>query len=740
MKYSTLTLLVLIVLAATAGAVEQPSPADSGRPKIGLALGGGSARGAAHVGVLRQIEELGIPIDYVAGTSMGSVVGSLYALGLTPDQIEAALTGTDWADIFSDRTRRQDRSMRRKEDDSATFFPLEFGFRNGRLASPRGFIAGQKFAFAFDAPGLLTTGHASFDDLPIPFRAVATDLESGDIVVLDRGHLIRAVRASMAIPGVFPPVEHDGLLLVDGFLASNVPVDVVRSMGADIVIAVDVGIRPEAMSREQLETLTGITLQMDLIQSALSVRDESARADILIHPVVDDWTGTEFDRMGEIIPLGEEAAREARPLLEPLAVSPEEYRQWRTNVRDHDIPHPNVSLIVLDNRTRIDDQVIRGLIRHPVDAPLDLALLRRDLEEIYELGLIEMVDFDLDHVEGYDILTITVHEKPYSPVIIHFGGAYSLGYDGASSIILHARLNYREVNRLGAEWRTDYSVGQITGVLSEFYQPLDFGRHWFAAGSLLADYRINSFIDGGFTLGQYRYTRTGGKLSAGYNIRRFGELSAGFQVVNHHTSDRAGVPPEAPASDVAVGPTARVRIDRLDDPRIPRTGFAGNLTWSGPRGGLGADARWDRLWGDLIMAHSFGRTTVLGKIQGGSDLGSDMPYYRDFYLGGLRSLAGYRIDHLRGRAFGVGSLGLLQRLGGGSLPFASRYYLGLWFDAGNAWEQPADASLADLVYCGALSFILDSPLGPLEVGYGLAEGGDYAFHLNFGIHFATPSN
>jgi len=737
---SILLLLLVFLVVGTPVAAQEENASGKDRPTIGLALGGGAARGAAHVGVIRELERLGIPIDYIAGTSMGAIVGALYSLGLTADEIEVELTTVDWADIFSDRSQRQHRSMRRKEDDTATFFPIEFGFRGGRLVSPRGFIAGQKFAFAFKEPGLLISGHDSFDNLPIPFRAVATDLETGDKVVLDHGNLMRAVRASMSIPSVSPPVEYEGTLLVDGYLASNVAVDVVREMGADIVIAIDVGRRPEDMTREQLMTLGGISEQTSRIMSELSVRDEVSRADIVIKPQVNEWVGTEFDRMESIIPLGNIAAIEVENELARLAVDPDQFERWRNRIEDHPLPHPEVDLIVLDNLTRIDDQVIHRLIHVPTDAPLDLGLLKTNLGEIYELGLVESVDFDLQLVAGYNILTIIVREKPYAPYIIHFGGAYSLGYDGASNILLHARINKREINRLGGEWRTDLAMGQITGIETEFYQPLDYGRAWFVRAGLLADFTIASYYDRKYTVGQYRYTRMGGGLGAGVNLWRTGQVNGGFEVTRAHTEAESGTVPQPNVSETRAGPLAVFKLDRLDDHRIPRNGVLLDARWRGPRQWFGTDLSYDRFWGHMTLAKTAGRSTLLGQFQGGTDFGSGMPYYEDFFLGGMRSLSGYKRNHLRGRASAVASLGVLQRLGGGSLPFASRYYLGFWFDVGNTWAESSDATFADLKYNGAVSLVLDTPLGPFELGFGLAEQGQYAFHFDFGIHFASPAN
>ena len=443
--------------------------------------------------------------------------------------------------------------------------------------------------------------------------------------------------------------------------------------------------------------------------------------------------------MDQIIPLGEEAALLARPQLESLAESDDEYRRWREDIGNHHYDDPFVDLIVVDNRTRIHDRVINDLIRHPVDAPLDLAMLRRDLEEIYELGLIEVVDFNLALVDGYNILTIIVIEKHYSPYIIHVGGAYTLGYDGNSNILLRARINKREINRYGAEWRTDLSVGQVTGIETEFYQPLGFGRAWFLRTSAIGAYRRDSFYLDGFNLASYRHTQLGWGLFGGLNVKHATRLQAGFDVVRAFTKPSSGIPlPEV--AETSSGPGAQILTDVLDDHRIPHDGFFLKLDWRGPRGWFDSDRKFDRLWGNMTLAHTFGHTTLLGFFQGGSDLDSGMPYYDAFFLGGMRSLSGYKRDRLRGSTFGVGSLGVMQRLGGGTLPFASRYYLGFWFDVGNTWASTVDASFRNLRYNGAVSFIMDTPLGPLEIGYGQAEHGDYAFHLQFGIHISSPVN
>ena len=256
---------LLALAPVAAGALDEPeNPEENGRPRIGLVLGGGGARGGAHIGVIQVLHEMNIPVDYVAGTSMGSIVGALFAIGMTPEEIEASVVGVDWDDLFSDRPERTQRIYRRKQDDTAAFIQVEWGWKDG-LVLASGVVAGQKLSFAFREPALYLSGHHGFDELPYPYRAVTTDLQTGEMFVPDKGNLLKAVRASMSIPGIFPPVRWDDRILVDGYLARNLPVDVCRDMGADIIIAVDVGALPENTDATTLKTLMGINAQKGLI-------------------------------------------------------------------------------------------------------------------------------------------------------------------------------------------------------------------------------------------------------------------------------------------------------------------------------------------------------------------------------------------------------------------------------------------------------------------------------------------
>jgi len=251
-RHRAVPALIALLMAMPAWAAD--------RPKIGLALGGGGARGCAHVGVLRVLDKMHIPIDYIAGTSMGAVVGGLYASGLSVDEIERALVTTDWNDALADRTRYRELTFRRKDDENRYLTSFDAGLHGIRLALPSGLRSAQKLRFLLQSYLIPVAGVHDFSKLPIPFKAVASDIETGDAVVLDHGDLAAAIRASMSIPGVFSPMEMDGHLLVDGGITDNIPVDVARGMGADIVIAVDVG--SPLLKREQLGSMVAVTNQV----------------------------------------------------------------------------------------------------------------------------------------------------------------------------------------------------------------------------------------------------------------------------------------------------------------------------------------------------------------------------------------------------------------------------------------------------------------------------------------------
>ena len=326
--------LALGISSAPAGLAAPPDAPSRDRtperPRIGLVLSGGGDRGAAHIGVIEVLEELRIPVDVIAGTSMGSIIGGLYALGRSPDDMRAAIQRIDWIDVFRDDGGRSDFSFRRKQDDFKLLTKLKLGFKDGSFFIPAGLIEGQKLDYWLRVLTLTEEGSGQFASLRLPFKAVATDVETGRAVILEHGDLATALRASMSIPAAFAPVDLAGRRLVDGGTANNLPIDVVQSMGADRIIAIDIS--TPLLSAEELTSAVAISGQMVGMPIQQNQEIQIARlaeADVLLRPELGTLGTASFNRLAEAIELGAASARAHSKVLSALSVSEEEFRAWK---------------------------------------------------------------------------------------------------------------------------------------------------------------------------------------------------------------------------------------------------------------------------------------------------------------------------------------------------------------------------------------------------------------------------
>src|SRR6204780_4206654 len=324
-------------LLVSAMASAQVRPSDDGadraaaeRPRIGLVLSGGGARGAAHIGVLKMLDQLHVPIDVIAGTSMGAVVGGLYASGMSGEQIQHALSSLDWQGGFRDRPPRTELDYRRKEEDREYLVNLPLGIQGRRLVIPKGLVQGQMLTETLRQLTLPVAAITDFDRLPTRFRAVATNLETGNARIIGDGDLTTAMRASMSVPGLFAPVEYRGELLVDGGLTDNLPIDIARAMGVDVLIVVDAGF--PLQPRKSLNSLPGITNQMLSILLRKDIERDLATLgpnDIVINPQLGDFTSYDFPNTMKIVHAGAVAAEVAMERLSALAVSDADYARYQ---------------------------------------------------------------------------------------------------------------------------------------------------------------------------------------------------------------------------------------------------------------------------------------------------------------------------------------------------------------------------------------------------------------------------
>ncbi len=726
-------LLALAPCALSAAAAADPPAADV-RPRIGLALSGGGARGCAHVGVLKVLEELHVPVDYVAGTSMGAIVGGLYASGLSAAQVEGILTTMDWSQIGDDEQPRRERVYRRKEDDQRYVMNLEIGLSGFVL--PSGLRSGQRFTFELRRHTLPVARIDDFNELPIPFSAVATDVETGEKIVLDSGNLARAMRASMSIPGVFTPIEMDGRLLVDGGLVANLPVEVVREMGADVVIAVDIG--DQLQSREQLGSLFSITSQSMTISSQRDVAALLTEQDLLLMPHVAGGGTLDFGDVPGIVGEGESEARRRAAELARYALSEQDYARHLEARRPPPPRSDVITSIEIRDLDWIDERIVRRVIRTRVGQPLDLETLRKDLGRIFGLGDFEQVDYELSaEAEGWR-LVILVTRKRGGPFF--FRSAANIDVDGDQNIHTNFVLNLTDLrlNALGAEWRTDVKIGSEQRLETELYQPLDFGGRWFLVARLAQRREIQTIFSEDRPFAEFEQLTSTAALELGLSLGTYGEIRLGPFLERRDQTLKSGPEIDDLEAEIDIGGwAASLAIDRLDSIYFPRRGQLGAVNLITTRPSLGADDRYELAGFTHVGVKSVGRHTFLSWIELGGGLGDDPPPYAQFAGGGLFSFSGYERGELRGAAFGIFRPTYLYRLATLSPVIGKGIYAGGWLEAGNFWPSRDDVSLDNLRYAVTLGLGAETVVGPVYLAVGFAEHGRHQFYLSIGPSFST---
>ena len=733
-------LLVTAALAATdaptpAGEEAAPARAGARRPRTCLVLSGGAARGAAHVGVLQALEDLHVPVDCVAGTSMGAVVGGLYAAGIGPRQLGALLGAVDWDDLFEDAAPRRLRPYRRQQDEYGTLVVPTLGLRAGRVSLPPGLVQGHQLDWLLRSLTVSASGTDDFDRLPIPFRAAATDGATGAAVVLARGDLAAAIRASMAIPGVFRPGQSGDRVLVDGAFTSNLPVAAARDMGAEVVIAVDIGPRPRPGALQDLarigplaDTLGGLAAEANVAASRASLGPD----DVLLDPELGDLTLLDFGRYHEALAAGTRAVVARAAELRRLAVDEAAWEAWTSRVRPRPRPPPLVSRVTIANETPVPDaRLARRVESRP--GPLDLALLHQDLDRLQALGEFDLVSFELAPGEGGEELRIVPRDRSWGRTSLRFGLEVGTDLAGRSAYAVRARLSGTSVGGLGAEWRLVGAVGQTTELTGEWYQPLlPSGLVFLAPGggyrsvvigdAAAVDYRtwtLLAHLDAGLALADGAEVRVG--IERG--IQRGGALAP--SATPDLRSDRAGV-------------AVRVRLDRLDDLAFPRHGAAlwSELRFELPELGAsaagGAAARFTRLSVSGVAAGTLARHTLQLSARAGSALGTALPFQESFALGGFRNLSAWREWQLGGAYSGFSSLAYLFRLAR-LPPFVGRgVFAGASVEVGGVWRTAGAIAAHDL-HGSLLAFLgAETLLGPVNVGYALGGQGRSRLYVNVG--------
>ncbi|MFO1317437.1 MAG: patatin-like phospholipase family protein [Burkholderiales bacterium] len=735
---------------AATGPAEPAKP----RPKVGLVLSGGGARGITHIGVLKVLHELRVPIDYIAATSMGAIVGGLYASGMTPDAMQRRLAAVSWPTLLSDSPPRADVGFRRKEEVSAFPLGFELGYSDGELLWFKGAISGSNLELYLHELTRHVDTITDFDKLPIPFRAIATNMVNGKEVVFDRGLLYHAMRASMSVPGMFAPLELEGKIYGDGGLVNNLPVDVVRAMGADIVIAVNIG--TPLMSRDQLQSVVGYATQMINILTEQNVRAQLAQlkpGDILISPDLGNLTFIDFAAAPRFVELGEAAAEAMRPQLAALADTPAAYaaRERRLVVPPQALPE-RLDFVTVEGTKHANPDVLEEQMRTREGGPLDMNVLEGDLARLYGRGDFEEIDYQLVTIGRQQGLVVRVAEKSWGPNFLRFGLSLSTDLQGETYFNLMAGHKRVWVNSLGAEWTNEVILGSTRRYATEFYQPLTLANRVFASAYGLVQRAPEYFFDGVTREAEYDVLTETAGLDLGIPFGTTGELRVGFKW-EHRREDPVVAPavfdPAAPVPNFTIksnetGARVLFRWDTLDNPYFPRNGvrvnaegFFGNRSVTLPtcplgvcgfpsepssRAGVYANAAFPLGQRDFVNV-----ATQLGAITRSREYDP----FSDFNLGGFLQLSGLRTGQLSGDYLGFARAVYYHQIG--NLPLLGRgVYVGGSFEAGDTWLDRSDITARGVYTAGSVFVAADTWIGPFYFAWGRASGGATSFYIYLG--------
>jgi NTE family protein len=739
MKLQGVALLILMLLSVKGLPVYagegQFADEEEERPKIGLALSGGGARGSAHVGVIKVLEELGVPIDYIAGTSMGAIVGGMYAAGYSADELEQVLAEMNWSGAMSDKLPRRKQSMRKKDLDAQFLIPYRVGFNKGGIQLPLGVIEGQHLDQIFQKILLPVQGITDFDQLSIPFRAVATDLVTGQEVVISGGSLADALRASMSVPGAFAPVVLNGRKLVDGGMSNNLPVSVVREMGADIVIAVDIS--TPLLTEEQLTSVVKVAEQLTGFLTRRNTEEQIASlgpGDILLVPDLEGVSAADFEHADEIAQKGLEAAMARREDLAALSVLQVPGSAERPPLLEHSLPPYLVQFIIINNGSVLDDEIIRSRLELKPGQPLDILALEKSVDRVYGLDVFESVTYNLVRNEaGEQGVEIIAKPRSWGPNYLQFGLEFSDDFSGNNEFKIGAAYTRNALNSLGGEMRVTAAFGREDELIFDFYQPLDTGERWFIEPrAFLRREQFNVWEDDSL-IAKLDIAGYGARLGFGRNFSTTDLVRMDYQYFRGDADLVVGVLDFPLDDDVKIGELLfEYRHDSLDSLWFPTKGMFHRLDFRLARDALGAAFDYEQASATGTFSFSSGKNTVLLSYEAGYSFDDAAPVERRFELGGFARLSGLIPDQLSGRQLGLFSLAYLRRLNNiDVLPV----YAGVTLEAGNVWNYADDISFGDLRKSGSIFVGAKTPLGPVYLAWGYSDSGDNTFYFYLGNPF-----
>ena len=729
MRIRVIALVLVLLLLALSGVCQQAPPPP--RPKVALVLEGGSALGLAHIGVIKWLEEHRIPVSYVAGTSMGGLVGGIYATGHNAQELEALVKTIDWDVVLQGQTPYKDMSFRRKQD--ALEYPnhLEFGIKKG-LQFPEGFNSGQQVLSILDRVALPYSEVKTFNQLPIPFACVATDLVSDKKFVFTQGSLSVALRSTMSLPGLFTPVRWDGHIFADGGLLDNLPVDVAKSMGADLTLAVHLEIA-KLESDASLSSFGVLGRSMSVVVAANELRSIEA-ADLLVTVPLQKYDSLDFNRYEEIVKAGYDAAQSKAAVLSTLSVDEATWQAYLAErvARKRTAAVPQ--FVEVAGTKPVLGKSIANDLKDNVGKPVDTAALEQQLMDLKGQGRFTSLSYQLENKGNEPGLLITATEKPYSPPVVQ----PLLLLDGqnlsGTNFSMGARITFLDFGTYRAEWRTDLMVGTQYKFNSQYYRPLSATSKFFIAPNIFANYLKYPIYSRDDFLAEYRRTSAGGGLDFGYEFGRIAQLSVGYTAAYERFVPKIGNTAILPTVSGRFGSTnVRFSLNDVDNPIIPRTGQFAVVTGSWVDANPGAAHAFPRADGS---ATKFVKLNVPSSVyfgaRGGTTFGNELVGVPAFSLGGTNGFSAYGENEILTNQYYQFHVGYIRKVAKLPVLLGEGVYFNGVGEVGKIFYPPQHSQVPG---DGAASIIINTIFGPIEIGGAVGATGHRRVFFKLGRIF-----
>ena len=722
----------LLLFAAASPASHAQQAAASGRPRIGLVLAGGGAKGGAHVGVLKVLEQLHVPIDCIAGTSMGALIGGGYASGIPASELETFVSTINWGKVVGSQGRRDLEPIEQKRAGATYSNEFEFGLTSDGLTLPGGLVNTSNIEDLLRSYVAAARSQDQFDKLPIPFRAVATDMVTGSMVVLDKGDLATAMRASMAIPGAFAPVLLDNYILNDGGLVRNIPIDVARDLCADHVIVVNL-VEP-AVDPKRLRTATQLLSRtMDvMIEANETLQLQTIRpGDIRIDVEMGDITTADFERVPDTIPLGEAAARAKAGELATYSVPEAQYTAWRQRVTQSQAIEARLAGVRYEGLKRVNPEFLasRGALK-PGDVA-DSTTISAEAQRMAVLQDFDSVGYRLEGDPEKPTLTWLPREKSWGPNYLRADlGLYSSA-EGDLTFTLYGRHVRTWVNRMGAEWRNELQVGGDSAISTSFYQPLDISQRFFIEPRLSYSAEFENIFFEDERVARYEFDDAMAQVDFGVNAGRYAQARVGYVYDWREVKVDVGSPLLSESKPRDAGVTLSAQYDSRDTAFAPTRGMTAALEYINSDDNLGSDRNWQRAEMGLGIAVPFRRNIWWITAAGGSGLGGTLPADRNFTLGGPGSFPGFELNEMRvGGYWNIGTSYLWNVKDMLSIKNQA-LYAGVRVVGGAVYDR-FDAQDTVGIYGGSFFLTGRTMVGPLTLGIGATSTDSWSVWLSVG--------